>query len=94
MPRHSDFKKFPASCSRYNSEEKSPKSPIPETKLSRINASFPVQFLLTKCLKDFEKITGFGNSFCPFISKSLHIHFNPSQNGSPLLLVNGLGFSP
>ena len=27
---------------------------------------------------------------CPFFSKSLHIHFNPSQNVSPFLLLNGL----
>ena len=33
------------SCSRYNSEEKSPKFPVPKMKLKRINASFPVQVL-------------------------------------------------
>ena len=28
--------------------------------------------------------------FCPIFSKSLHIHFNPLKNGSPILLLNGL----
>ena len=45
MAWHSDFKSFTDSCSRYNSEEKSLKLPIPITKLNRINASFPVQVL-------------------------------------------------
>ena len=35
-------------------------------------------------------MTGFYKSFCPFFSKSLHIHFNPSQNAYPILLLNGL----
>ena len=35
-------------------------------------------------------MTGFYKSFCPFFAKSLHIHFNPSQNVSPVLLLNGL----
>ena len=32
----------------------------------------------------------FLKTFYPFISKSLHIHFNPSQNVSLFLLLNGL----
>ena len=28
--------------------------------------------------------------FCPFFSKCLHIHFNPSKNVSPIVLLNGL----
>ena len=39
------LKVLPTSCSRYNSEEKSPKFPISKMKLSRINMSFPVQVL-------------------------------------------------
>ena len=35
-------------------------------------------------------MTGICKSFCPFFSKSLHIHFNPSQNVSLILLLNGL----
>ena len=35
-------------------------------------------------------MTGFNKSFRPFFSKSLHINFNPSQNVSPILLLNGL----
>ena len=35
-------------------------------------------------------MTGFYKSFCTFFAKSLHIHFNPSQNVSPVLLLNGL----
>ena len=36
------------------------------------------------------KMTCFYISFCPFSSKSLHIHFNPSQNVSSILLLNRL----
>ena len=32
----------------------------------------------------------FYKSFCQFFLKSLHIHFNPSQNVSTILLPNGL----
>ena len=35
-------------------------------------------------------MTGFYKSFCPFFSKSLHIHFNPSQDVSSVSLLNGL----
>ena len=41
-------------------------------------------------LKDFEKMTSFCKSFCPFFSNSLQIHFNPSQNVSPVLFLSGL----
>ena len=33
---------------------------------------------------------GFGKSLSPSISKSLLIHFTPSQNVSPILLLNAL----
>ena len=45
---------------------------------------------IKKCLEDFEKKADFYKSFYPFFSKSLHIHFNPSQNVSTVLLLNGL----
>ena len=35
-------------------------------------------------------MTSFEKSFCPFILKSLHIHFNPSQNISLILLFGSL----
>ena len=35
-------------------------------------------------------MTGFYRSVSPFFLKSLPIHFNPSQNVSPILLLNGL----
>ena len=35
-------------------------------------------------------MTSFYKSFCPFFSKSLHIHSNPSQNVSSLSLLNSL----
>ena len=35
-------------------------------------------------------MTGFYKSFCPFFLNSLQIHFNPSQNVSPILFFNGL----
>ena len=51
---------------------------------------FPSASSIIKCLRDFEKLTGFHEPFCPFFSKSLHIHFNPSQNVSPILVLNGV----
>ena len=33
---------------------------------------------------------GFYKSFCPFSSKNLHTHSNPSQNISPILILDGL----
>ena len=61
-------------------------------KLNRIESrhEFPSASSVIKCLEDFEKMTGFYKYFYPFFSKSLHIHFNPSQNVSPILLLNGL----
>ena len=81
------LKVLPTICFRYNSEDISSKFPIPKIKLNRIdmNASS-----IIKCSEDFEKMTGFHKSFCPFFWKRLHIHFNPSQNVSPILLLNGL----
>ena len=35
-------------------------------------------------------MTSFYKSFCSVFWKSLHIHFNPSQNVSTILLRNGL----
>ena len=35
-------------------------------------------------------MTGFYKYLCQYISKSWHIHFYPSQNVSPILLLNGL----
>ena len=35
-------------------------------------------------------MTGFYKSFVHFSRKYLHIHFNPSQNVSHILLLNGL----
>ena len=56
---------------RYNSLKK--------MKLNRIDASFLVQVLIIKLLENFQKMAGFLKSFCPSISKSLHIDFNASQ---------------
>ena len=46
-----------------------------------------------KMLEDFKKMTEFYKSFRPFFSKSLHIHFNPSQNVFPILLLQWFGDS-
>ena len=35
-------------------------------------------------------MTGFYKSFSAFFPKVLNIHFNPSQNIFPILLLNGL----
>ena len=40
--------------------------------------------------RSFRKNKRFYKSFCPLISKSLSIHSNPSQNVSPILLLDGL----
>ena len=65
------------SCSRCNSDGKSPKFLIPKAKLPRL-----IRVSLTNYLEDFKKITHFQNI--------LHIHLNHAQNVSPLLLLNGL----
>ena len=39
-------------------------------------------------------MTGFYKTFCSFFSKGLPIHFNPSQNVSPISLLNGLMMVP
>ena len=39
------LKVLPTICSRYDSEEKSAKFPIPKMTLNKINVSFPVQIL-------------------------------------------------
>ena len=39
-------------------------------------------------------MTGFYKTFCPFFTKGLPIHFNPSQNVSPISLLNGLMMVP
>ena len=83
------------SCFRSNSEQIDPKFPISNMK-SRIWNSVKSQYefsgtsSIMKCLKNFEKMTGFYQSFRNFLSKSLHIHFNPSQNISTILLLHGL----
>ena len=41
-------------------------------------------------LEDIEKMTSFLKSCYAFTAKSLHIHFNPSQNVSLILLVESL----
>ena len=39
-------------------------------------------------------MTRFYKTFCPFFSKSLPIHFKPSQNVSPISFLNGLMMVP
>ena len=85
-----NLKILPTSCSYYNSEAKSPKILIPKMKLNRIDGCFFCATSLTNYMENFEKITGFFKSFCSVISKSLPIHFNPSQIVCPVLLLNGL----
>ena len=62
---------------------------FPKMKLNRIHLSASASSII-KCLENFEKMTYFCKSFCLFFWKSWHIHFNPSQNVSPILLLNGL----
>ena len=38
----------------------------------------------------FEKMTDREKPFCPFLSKSLHIHFNPSKKNLAILMLNVL----
>ena len=42
-----------------------------------------------KMFKRFREDGKFLKSFYSYISKHLHIHFNPSQNLSPFILLNG-----
>ena len=58
-------------------------------KLKQNRYEFPSASSIIKYVEDFEKMTDFYKSFCPFSSKGLHIHFSPSQNVSPILLLNG-----
>ena len=53
------LKVLPTSYFRYNSEEKSTKSPNPKMKPNKIDLEFPCASSLTKFLEDFEKMTGF-----------------------------------
>ena len=78
------------SCFCYNSKEKKNKISESKNKIKQSRYEFPCASSLTKCLKDLEKVTGFWKFICPFISKSLHIHFNPPQNASAFLFLNGL----
>ena len=68
------------------------KIPDSENEAKQNRYEFPSTGSIIKCLEHFEKMTGFYKSFCPFFFflKTLHIHFNPSQNVSPILLLNGL----
>ena len=80
------LKVLPTIFFRYNSE----KIPHSENEAKQNRYEFPSAGSIIKCLEDFEKIPSFYKSFSPFFSKSLHIHFKPSQNVSPILLLNGL----
>ena len=90
MSEHSDFQSFTGKL--FSLWLRGEKSKIPDSKIeAKLNLyEFPCASSLTKCLENFEKMTGFWKSFCPFISKSLHTHCSPSQNVSPLLLLNCL----
>ena len=46
--------------------------------------------LCVKMFKGFRGNINFSKYFCLFISKSFHIHFDPSLNISPILLLIGL----
>ena len=59
-------------------------------KLDRIKTNFSGGKFFNKVFRGLREMTRFLKVFCPFISKSLHIHFNPSQNVSSILLLNGL----
>ena len=62
-----------------------------ENKAKQNRYDFPsASSIIIKCLEDFEKMAGFCKSFCPIFSKGFHINFNPSQNVSTILLLNGL----
>ena len=41
-------------------------------------------------MRGFQETDRFQKTSCPSISKSLYIHFIPSQNSSPIFLLSGL----
>ena len=83
------LKVLPKISFRYNSRGNKLKIPNSENEAKQNQYEFTSADSVQKYLKNFEKMTGFYKSFCPFFSNSLQIHFNPSQNVSPILFLNG-----
>ena len=77
-------------CTRWHNSWNKLKIPDCKNAAKQNRYEFPSASSIIKCLEDFDKITGFHESFCPFFSKHLHIYFNPAQNAFPILLPNGL----
>ena len=75
------------SCFRYNSEEKTKSFPFPKIKLNRIVSLCK---FYNKMFRRFSKNDRFFKIVLSIHLESLHIHLIPSQNVSPLLLLNGV----
>ena len=87
---HSDFESFSDNLFPLLLTGNKLRLPDSENEAKQNRHEFPGASFIIKCLEDFGKVTGFYKSFCPFFSESLHVHFNPSQNVSPILLLHGL----
>ena len=83
------LKALPTSCSRYNSEEKGPKFPIPKTKRNRINASFSVKFFL-KTFGGSRENDRFLKIFLSIYLETFTHSFQSFTKYFSLLLLNGL----
>ena len=90
MSWHSDFKSFTGNLFPLEHRGNKLKIHDSENEAKQNRYEFPSASSIIKCLEDFEKVTGFYKSYCSFFPKNLHIHFNPSQNVSAILLLNGL----
>ena len=83
-----NLKVLPTTCFRFNSEEISSNFLIPKMRLNRIALQCKFD---KKMFKGFWEKDRFLQIFLSiFLEKFTHIHFNPSQYFSPILLLNGL----
>ena len=89
MSWYSDFKSFTDNSFHLKLRENKLKILDSEKKAEHNRWEFLSASSIINSLEDFEKMTGFYRSISQFFSKSLHIHFNPSQNLSTILFLNG-----
>ena len=85
-----NLKVLPTSYIRYNWDKKKYEILVSKNEAEKDKCEVPYTNYVTKRLENFDKIIGFQKSFSPFIFKSLHTHFNPSQCVSFSLSLNGL----
>lgn len=89
MSWHSDFKFFTDKLNWSWLRLKKHKKSDPEIKLNRINTSFLVP-VYNKIFREHGRVVAFLKIFLFIYLVSLSVHINPSQNVSPILLLNYL----